>query len=697
MAVVAPTGVAAINAGGMTIHSFFQLPLGIFLPTDSGQWGSHGSEINNRSTLLKNQRINGNKKNVLRELDLLIIDEISMVRADLLDAIDTVLRHVRRQPLQPFGGVQMVYIGDLYQLPPVARQEEWVLLDVYYKSPFFFDAKALQHTPPLYIELKKIYRQKDDTFINILNNIRNNCCTDTDLEILHRNYKPGFSPAKKDNYITLTSHNSKADAINQNELTNLPGKTYSYAAQVTGDFSERSYPAERELRLKVGAQIMFIKNDKGEARRYYNGKIGTVSALEKEKITVIFPNETDELEIDTEKWENIRYSYNSEEDKLNEEPLGTFTQYPIRLAWAITIHKSQGLTFERAIVDAGASFAAGQVYVSISRLTSLQGLVLHSKILPGCISTDSRVVDYVKAEKAEDELQKILEAEQRVYVRQSLLKSFLWTKITEVTNANLEEYEHRQFPGKEAAEQWGRDLLADNLSLAEVTGKFIRQLEHLFHTCEQDQYKTLHERMVAATAYFIKEMDEKLINPTRQHIDEIKIKQKTKRYVKEMQEMQGLFYRKKQEIQQALLISEAMFKSDAIDDLLKMVNTEKQHQPMLKEEVEKTKPVKGDSSKTSLQMFKQGKSIADIAEERAIATSTVEGHLAKFVKTGEVDILDLVTNEILEQLMHLLNEEPELLHGEIRQKKGDHISYSQIKAVANYLELLKTKTNQPAV
>ena len=693
MAVVAPTGVAAINAGGMTIHSFFQLPFGMFLPIDGGAWGGHGGEVHNRSTLLRNLKLRGEKKNVLKELDLLVIDEISMVRADLLDAIDTVLRHVRRQPLIPFGGVQMVYIGDLFQLPPVVKNEDWSILNQYYKSPFFFDAKALEQAAPLYVELKKIYRQKDDVFINILNNVRNNCCTAQDLEKLHEHYQPSFQPSKEENYITLTSHNAKADTINQNELNKLPGKTFTYNAAITGEFYERSFPAEKELRLKTGAQIMFIKNDKGEARRFYNGKIGTVTHLEKEKITVSFPNETDELELEMEKWENIRYTYNSQEDNLDQEALGTFTQYPIRLAWAITIHKSQGLTFERAIVDAGASFAAGQVYVSLSRLTSLQGLVLHSRILPNCISTDSRVIDFVKAEIAEDELEHLLEAEQKIYVRQSLIHHFAWQKIAEAIDNNLEEYEHRQIPDKDKCIQWASTLNNESETLLEVTEKFNRQLEKLFLTCEEDKYKTLYERTAAASKYFISEINEKLIDPAKQHINEIKIKQKVKRYVKDLQEMLLLISRKKQQIEQALKLAEALHTSRSIDDLLTMVKTANTKATLPDEEVIKrnAKPPKGESNRISLQMFKQGKSIADIATERTMAQVTIEGHLTSFIATGEVDVLDIVDNNKLDILLKIMNEEPALRHGEIKSKVGQDISFGAIKAAAAYLDLLNKK------
>ncbi|HEX8460654.1 MAG TPA: AAA family ATPase, partial [Segetibacter sp.] len=443
MAIVAPTGVAAINAGGVTIHSFFQLPFGPFIPTDNAPWGGFGGEINNRSSLVKNLRLPGAKRQVIQELDLLVIDEVSMVRADLLDEIDTVMRFVRKQPLIPFGGVQMVYIGDLFQLPPVIKNEEWDLLREYYKSPFFFDAQVLKVVPPLYLELKKIYRQKDDVFINILNNIRNNSCKPEDLQLLDEYYNPNFSPAENDNFITLTSHNNKADTINQRELEKLPGKVFTFPAKITGEFSDRAFPADKDLMLKVGAQIMFLKNDKGEYRKFYNGKIGTVKRIEPEKISIVFPGEEDELELALETWENIRYNYKSENDSLEEEQLGTFSQFPIRLAWAITIHKSQGLTFSKAVIDAGASFAPGQVYVSLSRLTGLQGLVLHSRILPQSISTDNRVVEFVKQEIAEDALERTLQQEQKVYVRQSLLQSFTWQKMADTVNENLENYDHR--------------------------------------------------------------------------------------------------------------------------------------------------------------------------------------------------------------------------------------------------------------
>ncbi len=354
MAVVAPTGVAAINAGGTTIHSFFQLPFGPFIPTPQFGWNPEAPGYTDPNSLFRNIRFNASKRELLQELELLIIDEISMVRADMLDAVDAVLRHFRQQPLVPFGGLQVLYIGDLFQLPPVVSKEEWNLLQQHYASPFFFDAQVIRQAPPVYLELNKIYRQNEAEFIRILNNIRNNRMEPEDLERLHDYYQPEFMAPSNDHYITLTSHNAKADNINREELGKLRGHQHTFEATVTGEFNDKAFPAEKMLTLKDGAQVMLIKNDKGEARRYYNGKIGVIKKITEEKILISFPDDPDDLTLEKETWKNIRYNYNKEKDKIVEEELGTFSQYPIRLAWAITIHKSQGLTFEKAVIDAGA-------------------------------------------------------------------------------------------------------------------------------------------------------------------------------------------------------------------------------------------------------------------------------------------------------------------------------------------------------
>src|SRR5438552_6152311 len=569
MAVVAPTGVAAINAGGVTIHSLFQITPGTYLPSQQIMYESFDGKIFNNHTLFKQMRMSAEKKELLRELDLLIIDEVSMVRADLLDAMDVVLRYIRKQSLLPFGGVQVLYIGDLFQLPPVVINEEWDLLKNWYRSPFFFDAQVIQQSPPVYIELKKIYRQSDDVFITILNNIRNNCCSGTDLDHLHKYYKPEFSPSYEENFITLTTHNDKAVSINNHELKKLPDKLYQFKAEINGEFYERSYPAEELLQLKKGAQVMFIKNDTGDFRRYYNGKIGIIHSIDEKEIQITFPGETTLLALEKETWKNIRYHYHKEKDRIEEEELGTFTQYPIRLAWAITIHKSQGLTFNKAIIDAGHSFAAGQVYVALSRLTSLKGLILKSRIYPHCIHTDERVLEFVRNELPEEVLHQTLQKEQKQYIRDSMLQGFGWERIVNAFGENIEEYEHRNLSDLHACIAWAKDITEQIKMLQDTSSKFKKQLEYLFEFGEKDHYKQLHERISAAANYFIKGTDEKLLASLNDHIKKMEIKNKTKKYVKELYNLKQKVERKKMQLQNLANISKAMYESENNEEVLK--------------------------------------------------------------------------------------------------------------------------------
>jgi hypothetical protein len=687
MAVVAPTGVAAINAGGVTIHSLFQLPLGPFIPTQKSNWEVFNGKVNNQYSLFKNLRLSGVKRDLLKELDLLIIDEVSMVRADMLDAVDAVLRHIRRQPLFPFGGVQLLYIGDLFQLPPVVRNDEWDVLKEYYDSPFFFNALAVRQSPPVYIELKKIYRQTDDTFIHILNNIRNNVCTKEDLQKLHEHYKPDFAPAKEENYIVLTSHNEKADLINRRELQKLPGTVFSYKAEISGEFYDRSFPAEEILNVKVGAQIMFIKNDKGEFRRFFNGKIGIIKNIFDEKIYVSFPGETDTLVLEKETWQNIKYNYNKDRDKIEEEELGTFRQYPIRLAWAITIHKSQGLTFDKAIIDAGASFAPGQVYVALSRLTSLQGLILHSRIQSNCISTDSRVLEFVKSEESEEQLQEILKEEQEVFVKQSLLKGFSWQKIQDAVLGHKENILDRDLPKKEQSLIWieGLEKVVEEIDI--VSKKFIRQLEHLYVS---EGYEQLSERTKAAVDYFSKAVNEKLLVSIDGHFEEMKKEKKVKRYLNETAELKKVILRQKQVLQHTLGLAEALVKADK--DLI--LQAEKIHQPIkidLAKEEEAVKRSgrlpKGETARVSLELYKKGKTISEIATERNLTYSTIESHLSEFIGTGEVEVHEIISLSKLETIMAILKDEKMVpSSGILKSKLPNDFSYGEIKAAIRYWE-----------
>ncbi len=691
MAVVAPTGVAAINAGGTTIHSLFQLPFGSFLPLNSTLSDSLSGNFYNKSTLLGHLRLSNEKRSLIQALDLLIIDEVSMVRADVLDAIDTVLRHVRRKYNVPFGGVQMLYIGDLSQLPPVVRDHEWKVMKNYYRSQFFFDAQVLLHFPPLYLELKKIYRQSDADFIQVLNNIRNNQVQERDLELLHQYYKPDFKPEKNGEYITLTTHNAKADIINQKELLKLKTPIHNFYAQIDGDFNENAYPAESQLQLKEGAQIMFIKNDKGEERRYYNGKIGTIKKIKGEEIFVIFPEEEGELKVEKETWKNIKYNYNKEEDQVYEEEIGSFVQYPVRLAWAITIHKSQGLTFKKAIIDAGASFAAGQVYVALSRLTSLDGLVLYSKINKGAISTDELANEFSSNELAEHTLEQRLKDHQKEYMHNLLLDVFNWQPlITTFSNFKV-SLDSRRIPLLEEAKEMAGTLHEKAASQQKIAENFSKKLHHMLQEVDQNGYAYINERVQAAGKYFKDALYNDFFKVIEAHYELVKKKPKVKKYLKDLQDLAATCKVKRMGLQQAMKITagldsgidpEVLFKSigkdHAVTDEYKLIPP-----------AQKPKLEKGESHRISLSMFEAGKTIQEIATERGLAIGTIEGHLISFIPTGKINIHNLVSQEKMNNIETVLNTFPDALSSEIKAKLGDEYTYGEIRAVIVFLKSLK--------
>ena len=505
VAVVAPTGVAAINAGGVTLHSFFQLPFSPFIP-DSGGFRHQAEETTNKNTLLSKLRMTTEKKKILQELELLIIDEISMVRCDTLDAVDTVLRHIRRRYNERFGGIQVLFIGDMFQLPPVIKEHEWRFLRDFYNSPYFFDSNVIKEEPPVYIEFTKIYRQSEESFINVLNQVRNNELGDNDRELLENRFSPDFIRKKNDGYIILTTHNEKARNKNETELNELGKELFSYKAEIEGEFPESAYPAEEELRLKVGAQVMFIKNDTEKIKRYFNGKIGTVAVLDKEKIIVQCKDEPEEIEVKKEKWENIRYSVDKTNRQLSEEILGSFTQYPLRLAWAITIHKSQGLTFEKVIIDAGEAFAPGQVYVALSRCTTLDGIVLQSHIRPTKMFSDQRIVQFSKTNSSKNIIEEELLCSKRNYQLKILLSIFDYQQvIAEAKELNQYLLENGSSFNDEA-EKWADEYLNAATKLHATSEKFQNQLRSIFY--RDDNFETkelLKSRIKAGAAYFLKE------------------------------------------------------------------------------------------------------------------------------------------------------------------------------------------------
>ena len=496
MVVLAPTGIAAINAGGVTIHSFFQLSFAPFVPDTT----LNSAQIH--------YRINKEKRNIIRSMDLLVIDEISMVRADLLDAVDATLRRYRDRE-KPFGGVQLLMIGDLQQLAPVVKDSEWEMLRHYYETPYFFASRALRETTYMTIELEKVYRQSDTFFLSLLNKIRENKADDEVLNELNKRYQRDFQPPKEEGYIRLTTHNNQAQRINDRELASLPGKAYSFRAEVKDDFPEYSYPADEVLTIKEGAQIMFLKNDVSSEKRYYNGMIGEVVTVNETGMFVRGKDSEHEFQLLQEEWGNYKYVLNEETKEITEEIAGVFRQYPIRLAWAITIHKSQGLTFERAIIDARNSFAHGQTYVALSRCKTLDGMVLESPLCREAIISDSVVDNFTKAVERNKPGNKQLNDMQKAYFFDLLSDLFNFYSIEQAYKRLLrmmDEDLYRLFP-KQLAEY---KALEPHMKerIVEVARRFRNQYTRLIN--ESEDYagnQELQERIRSGAGYFRKELE----------------------------------------------------------------------------------------------------------------------------------------------------------------------------------------------
>jgi len=681
MAITAPTGVAAMNAGGTTLHALFWLPFGVFIEDYPLTWEDKDQFIYNKHRLFSTIKLTKNRRAILQELELLVIDEVSMVRADTLDAIDVILKSVRRD-MRPFGGVQVLFIGDLYQLPPVVQDREWQVLRDYYSSAFFFDAKVFKQQPPVLIELQKIYRQQDSTFIDILNKIRNNETANEDLEALNAHYKPDFVAPAGEQYITLTSHNRLADQINQEKLESLDTKLHRIKSIIKDDFQNGLFPAEDTLSLRVGAQVMFIKNDVGEERRYFNGKIGTVKdiQIDKHKIIVSFPNGEEDVEVKRETWENIRYSYNKGDDKIEEEVLGTFSQFPLRLAWAITIHKSQGLTFDKAIIDAGTSFAAGQVYVALSRLTGLEGLVLRSRVPSYAIRTDFQVVNFMKNMSAISELDPILQEAQKRYLGQILLQSFRWNNMCDELESLIEEQEGKKIEGKEEAVEFLKDLLAKLRAQEVVANKFITQLYKMLAQAEID-YEKICERSNAAVSWFLPTFSKECLEPMESHIEEWRVKKRTKKYISTLKSILLDFKRKHEQLKHSQTIAEALNKSS--DELTEeLLQWNKPKDDLVKEVEEKEK----DTKQISLDMFMDGSDIEEIAKKRDMVVGTIYGHLINFIGT-DIEATDLMAEDELHKIVEIINKNPEASATEIRTLMDMKVDYPQIRIAQKFLEV----------
>lgn len=698
--VVAPTGIAALNAGGVTIHSMFQLPFGGFLPDNSVAQFNENSKFESRATLRRHFKMSGLKKAVIRNMELLIVDEVSMLRSDLLDAMDFMLQSVRKRN-QPFGGVQVLFIGDLLQLPPVIRDDEWRVLRNYYTGKFFFHAHVVQQNPPLYIELSKIFRQTDDRFISVLNNLRNNTITQNDISILNEFVKPNFDLKANKGYITLTTHNAKADSINQQSLQDLEGNSRIYKAEVIDDFPDKIYPIEEKLELKVGAQVMFIKNDLSFEKKFFNGKMGIIQSLSEREIWVHFPDENKSIEVEKYEWQNIRYTVNENTKEIEEEVLGTFVHYPIKLAWAITVHKSQGLTFDKAALDVSQVFLPGQAYVALSRLRSLNGLILLSPLQMNGISNDQDVMNYSENKASTEFLEKTLQKDTKDFVLNFLISSFDWTDLSqEWRNHRFTYNEKSEISEKSKHSIWAKKCADEMEKLIDPSQKFILQLRKLF--AENPDLKFVNDRIQAAFNYFLLPMDN-LVYEILFKLEEVKRIKKVKAYYDELLVLEELQIKAVLRLMKAKLMIEILVKGETISkeklssDEIKYYRINKMETvtqefkkvkiTMIDEEEdidryakkEKKKEPKKSTIQETFELWQQQLSVAEIASIRKLTEQTIGGHLAKLIEAKSIKISEVLPEDKIMELAEAFKGFEGNSVTELKEKYGEKFSWDELK------------------
>ena len=779
--VVAPTGVAAINAGGVTIHSFFQLPFGPHIPTDQATQNTNNSNAKNY------QRFSRDKINIIKSLDLLVIDEISMVRADLLDGIDEVLRRYKDRN-KPFGGVQLLMIGDLQQLAPVIKDDEWEILKAYYENGFFFSSRALQKTNYVSIELKHIYRQSDQAFIDLLNKVRDNRIDAQTLDILNKRHIPGFALNADEGYITLTTHNYQAQELNDSKLQKLTTKPVTFTASVEGDFPEYSYPTDFELTLKVGAQVMFVKNDTSYEKLFYNGKIGKVVDIEDDTIYVQCPDDREEIPVQRMEWQNTKYTIDETTKEIQETIAGSFIQYPLKLAWAITIHKSQGLTFEKAIIDARSAFAHGQVYVALSRCKTLEGMVLSTPITYHSIKSDSTVYEFTRGVEDNPPTQQQLDNSKYAYQQALLAELFDFTSLHRRLNYCIKlANEHRASVHLSMIDMFGRMANDVKTELANVSDKFKSQWQQLSAAnLDLESNESLQARVKKACIYFAEKLENNLFSKlqnlsldidnkaVRKSIQEavgrlqeemtIKLaclkvckegfavknylgaksksaieKTESKPVKKTSEELnpnlsgKSLLYARLRDwredkadeddlpiymvLPQKVVMDVIHFMPVTMQELLEIkgfgkkkvkkygpeiiaiildycrennievdVKRLEKGNALPEPEPKPEKPPKTDTKQVTFELFKSGKKIEEIAGERAMAVSTIEGHLAHFIGAGEIDVHQFVTQEKIAKISDYFLRTETYNLGPAKAELGDGVSYAELRFVLKYLE-----------
>lgn len=674
--VTAPTGVAAINARGVTLHSLFQLPFGIILPASRQLFGSQAAD---KHPLLSKIRYTSEKLELLRRLELLIIDEASMVASYTVDAIDTILRYVRRNPYYPFGGVQVLFIGDLYQLPPVVKGEELEILREYYPSVFFFDSFVLREHIPVLIELNEIFRQKDPVFIEILNGIRNNNISEENFRRLNSRIIRDFEQSEGKEYITLTTHNIQADEINQKRLKNIPGRIHTYEADIMDEFPENSHPAERYLRLKVGAQVMFLKNDT-EGRRYFNGKIGTITDLDDESIKVKCKDDFMDIKVKRTEWQNIRYRTNPEKKNITEEVLGSFIQYPLRLAWAITIHKSQGLTFDRVVIDAERAFARGQVYVALSRCTSMEGLVLKSRIPRTLLGAHKDFTDWQKNNPNTNLSEVFIDSKQK-FALEELQKIFTWNDLYYDLKELLEFLEANSDKINAEAIPWLSGLMKKQSDLYDAGEKFKLTVVKLSEGNSLiEQNKVLQQKIMEMAAYFYEETSK-----LKAHI----IGHRLEAYSK------GIAVRIDDSLSKInsfleILLHKINYCKNGFspDTYSRSMENFRANRVIIPASYSKKKLIeKQNTVKLTVDLFREYKDMFRVAEERNLTLGTIETHLAKAISGNLIRIDEVIPlHEVLKIAAYFPKDLTDIRLSAIKERAPEEIGYGKLRIVLAFLQ-----------
>ncbi|MFT4781106.1 MAG: hypothetical protein ACJAZK_001731 [Psychroserpens sp.] len=764
MVVVAPTGVAAINAKGVTIHSFFQVPFGPILPNEDLK-GSGGF----------NRKFGKTKINIIKSMDLLVIDEISMVRADLLDGIDKTLRRFRNRD-QVFGGVQLLMIGDLQQLSPVVKENEWQILKPFYNNAFFFSSLAFQECEAITVELKHIYRQDNPKFIEILNEIRTNSLSQASADELNKRFQPDFSPNEDEGYISLTTHNNKAERTNNFELEKLEKKAITYKASIDGKFPEYSYPNKENLTLKVGAQVMFIKNDSSVEKRYFNGKIGKIILLDKDEVIVKCPDDDFNIITSPEIWDNINYAVDKDTNAITENKIGSYKQIPLRLAWAITIHKSQGLTFEKAIIDAQGAFAHGQTYVALSRCKSLDGLVLKSRISSSQIISDSNVILFNKMAEQNQPDETILNQSKSEFQLALIFEVFDFYKFLYPVNRILDVfYKNRgSIEGRVESPMISiKDCIANLLKVANAFKSQLSELSQINQSPESSE--DIQTRFTKALNYYEVQLNSKINEPYKTFsfttdnkavekelttaldlfeellavklfyfkgladgfkvIEFLELRAKSVFLAKEAPKksrktvMDGTtnveLFELLRELRNTIandndLIHYQIFNQKSLyemcetlpinkTELLKVngfgkTRVEKYGSKILKvigdycdeNDIETVKNVdifeppkpkrqRGDTNRTSLELFTSGKPIAQIALERDLNITTITGHLASFIASGEVKILDLISEKHYKELKTIIPKQKFENLSDLKHQIDDKYTFGELRLMLDHL------------